>query len=187
MTSKRIFICADHGLAIVYFLQTDVVSTLLDAGLEVVLLTDDNLLDKIRRDFGRPGLIVEGLRLDQARRYSSRSAILNNGGWISSSAGASQRMNLETVNNYVNWVQSEASASAQGNFPADQGRVGFDAPFPPGAPDPVVAAAPFHTSIYTDLFERYQPDLVVASTAGWRMDRYLLREAKAHHVKTLQL
>jgi hypothetical protein len=31
--------------------------------------------------------------------------------------------------------------------------------------------------LYTDLFEKYQPDLVIASTAGWRLDRYLLREA----------
>ena len=33
--------------------------------------------------------------------------------------------------------------------------------------------------MYTDLFERYQPDLVVASTPGWRLDRYLLREASS--------
>ena len=36
--TKRIFISADHGMAIVYFLQSDVVSTLLDAGVEVAEL-----------------------------------------------------------------------------------------------------------------------------------------------------
>ena len=36
MTPKSIFISADHGLAIVYFLQSDVVPTLLEAGVEVV-------------------------------------------------------------------------------------------------------------------------------------------------------
>jgi CDP-glycerol glycerophosphotransferase (TagB/SpsB family) len=31
--------------------------------------------------------------------------------------------------------------------------------------------------LYADLFEKYQPDMVIASTPGWRMDRYLLRES----------
>jgi hypothetical protein len=40
----------------------------------------------------------------------------------------------------------------------------------------------FTPSIYSDLFEKYKPDLVVASTPGWRFDRYLLREAVRHDV-----
>jgi len=35
----------------------------------------------------------------------------------------------------------------------------------------------FNPWLYSDLFERYRPDLVIASTPGWRYDRYLLREA----------
>jgi CDP-glycerol glycerophosphotransferase (TagB/SpsB family) len=31
--------------------------------------------------------------------------------------------------------------------------------------------------LYTDLFDKYHPDMVIASTPGWRMDRYLLRES----------
>jgi hypothetical protein len=34
------------------------------------------------------------------------------------------------------------------------------------------------------LFERYRPDLVIASTPGWRWDRYLLREAAAQGIPT---
>ncbi|MFA9406969.1 MAG: hypothetical protein ACERKX_14250, partial [Anaerolineales bacterium] len=70
MASKRIFVSADHGMAIVYFLQSDVIPSLIEAGIEVVLLTDDALCEKIRERFGRPGLIVEGLRLDAARKYA---------------------------------------------------------------------------------------------------------------------
>ena len=44
--TKRIFISADHGLAVVYFLQSDVVASMLEAGVEVVLLTDDSLVDQ---------------------------------------------------------------------------------------------------------------------------------------------
>jgi hypothetical protein len=42
----------------------------------------------------------------------------------------------------------------------------------------------FSPDLYTDLFEKYQPDLVVASTPGWRMDRYLLRQAVRRGVRT---
>ncbi len=38
---RRVFISADHGLAVVYFLQSDVVPSLLNAGIEIVVLTDD--------------------------------------------------------------------------------------------------------------------------------------------------
>ena len=38
---KRIFISADHGLAVIYFLQSDLVPSLLNAGVEIVILTDD--------------------------------------------------------------------------------------------------------------------------------------------------
>jgi hypothetical protein len=40
----------------------------------------------------------------------------------------------------------------------------------------------FTPRLYADLFDRYQPDLVIASTPGWRYDRYLLREAAARGV-----
>ncbi|MDX9865092.1 MAG: hypothetical protein RBT34_09835, partial [Anaerolineaceae bacterium] len=69
MTKRSVFISADHGLAIVYFLQSDVVKTMLDAGVEVVLLTDDGLKEQIETRFGQPGLVVEGLRLEEARQY----------------------------------------------------------------------------------------------------------------------
>ncbi len=69
---RRVFISADHGLAIVYFLQSDVVPTLLESGIEVILLTDDALTTQIQNRFGRPGLTIEGLRLDQANSYAKR-------------------------------------------------------------------------------------------------------------------
>ena len=58
MSYKRIFISADHGLAIVYFLQSDVVPTLLDVGVEVILLTDNALKEKIQAQFAQPGLTI---------------------------------------------------------------------------------------------------------------------------------
>ena len=52
--SKRIFISADHGMAIIYFLQSDVVPMLLDAGVEIIVLTDDETKDQIAKRCARP-------------------------------------------------------------------------------------------------------------------------------------
>ena len=85
--TKRIFISADHGMAIIYFLQSDVVPTLLDAGVEVVVLTDDETKDKISERFSggglssgaasatyrNPRLTFEGLRLKRANDYAKKS------------------------------------------------------------------------------------------------------------------
>ncbi|MCI0552985.1 MAG: hypothetical protein L0287_18710, partial [Anaerolineae bacterium] len=70
--TKHIFISADHGMAIIYFLQSDVVSTLLDAGIEIILLTDDDTKEKIAQRFAQPNLIFEGLRLKQANDYARK-------------------------------------------------------------------------------------------------------------------
>ena len=69
---KTILISADHGLAIVYFLQTDVVKTLLDKGFRVVVLTDDGVTEKMREKFQLPDLFFEGLRLKEAKAYFDR-------------------------------------------------------------------------------------------------------------------
>jgi CDP-glycerol glycerophosphotransferase (TagB/SpsB family) len=42
----------------------------------------------------------------------------------------------------------------------------------------------FTPHIYDDLFEKYQPSLVVSRTPGWRLDRYLLREAARCRIRT---
>src|SRR3972149_332370 len=73
MKTRRVFISADHGLSIVYFLQSDVVPTLLERGVEVVLLTDDALRGKIHERFKMPGLSIEGLKLSEAKTFQNRS------------------------------------------------------------------------------------------------------------------
>jgi len=109
LTTKRIFISADHGLAIVYFLQSDVVPTLLKNGVEVVLLTDDGLVQQIQNRFGQPGLIIEGLRLKEARRYSETMDGTRQY-WINflRRVGASKRINVEAMTSHVKQVEFEA-------------------------------------------------------------------------------
>lgn len=185
MSSKRIFVVADHGLAIVYFLQTEVVSTLLEAGVEVILLTDDSLLQKISQRFGCPGLYVEGLRLSQVRKYFQKDH--NSQQWwldFFRRAGASSRMNPETIDNYVNWNEREAPPRRRVMFPLVKAGIWILRHSRIARQSLVRRQERFTSNIYADLFEKFKPDLLVASTAGWRLDRYVLREARARGVQT---
>jgi hypothetical protein len=184
-TTKTVLISADHGLAIVYFLQTDVVPTLIDAGLHVVLLTDDHLLEKIRRRFGRVGLTIEGLRLEQARLYSQKYQASVQW-WLDffRRAGASSRINLEAVDTHVRWVYAEAPPKRRVVFPMVRALIFLLRHSRPARQALVKAQQRFTSNIYHDLFEKYQPVLVISSTPGWRLDRYLLREAVARKIKT---
>src|SRR5512138_1535945 len=108
---KRIFISADHGLSIVYFLQTDVLPTLLENGVQIVLLTDDGLKEQIQKRFGRPGLDVEGLRFQQARQYFEQNAHsvqhwLHFLRWM----GGSNRINTNAMDGHMRQMGVEASA-----------------------------------------------------------------------------
>ncbi len=178
---KRIFISADHGMAIIYFLQSDVVSTLLEAGVEVILLTDDEIVAQLRSRFTHHGLTIEGLRLKQANEYGKifQPRIQ----WLLAylrRVGGSRRINTEAMDSHIwevwaenswkfrlgVWIPSALMILLLRNFRwARKLLVKMQNCF---TPDP---------GIYTDLFDKYQPDMVIASTPGWRMDRYLLRES----------
>ena len=185
MGSRRVFISADHGLAVVYFLQSEVVTGLLEAGVEVVLLTDDGLCERIQQSFGKPGLLIEGLRLKQARAYfqTERNSIQ---WWLDflRRAGAANRINLEAVDSYVRQVEGEAHTRRRILFPLMKGMVGAMRHSKQIRRAIVRAQNEFNPRLYSDLFDRYQPDLVIASTPGWRLDRYILREAAARGVGT---
>ncbi len=178
---KRIFISADHGMAIIYFLQSDVVSTLLDSGIEVILLTDDETKDHIQKRFARPGLTFEGLRLKQANEYAKK--VSPRWQWLLGylrRVGGSRRINTEAMDSHIwevwgengwkfrlgIWLPSALAILVLRNFAfARKLLVQMQNRFTP------------ETGLYTDFFDRYQPDLVIASTPGWRMDRYILRES----------
>ncbi|RMD63399.1 hypothetical protein D6833_05690, partial [Candidatus Parcubacteria bacterium] len=108
---RRVLISADHGLAVVYFLQSDLVPRLLEAGVEVVVLSDDALVERLQERFGRPGLVFDGLRLEQARHYFREEAYRLQW-WLDffRRAGASNRINLEAVESYIRQVTYEAHA-----------------------------------------------------------------------------
>jgi CDP-glycerol glycerophosphotransferase (TagB/SpsB family) len=186
---KKIFISADHGMAIIYFLQSDVVPALLEAGVEVVLLTDDETRDRIAQRFARPGLSFEGLRLKEANAYASK--VKPRLQWLLAylrRVGGSWRINDEAMDSHI-W---EVWAENGWKF-----RIGV---WIPGALAILIlrtfaSARRFlvryqlrfipQPNLYADLFATHKPDLVIASTAGWRLDRYLLREATLQNVPAM--
>ena len=171
---KRIFISADHGMAIIYFLQSDVVSTLLNAGIEIVVLTDDETKEKIAQRFARPGLAFEGLRLKQANDYAKKvSPRLQSLLAYLRRVGGSRRINTEAMDSHIwevwvengwkfrlgIWIPSALAIPLSRNFPfVRKFLLRMQNRF---TPDP---------GIYTDLFDKYNPDMVIASPPGWRMD-----------------
>ena len=185
MTNKRIIICADHGLAIVYFLQTEVLPQMLAEGVEVILLTDDGLVPKVRERFAHLDLRIEGLRLDLANAYATETwpelqwwlAFLRR-------VGGSRRINTEAMDSYIDQVAVEESNWRRIWMPMAWAVIGALRRFRPARHALIALQQRFRPGIYGDLFEQFRPDMVVASTPGWRMDRYLLREARARGVRT---
>ena len=185
MANKRVFVVADHGLAIFYFFQSEVISTLLEEGIEAVILTNEESIGPIQDRFGRPGLEFEGLRLQQVQEYIKHNSPTFQW-WLDflRRAGAADRGNLAVVRSYIQQVKSEAHPRRKRLFPlmeliikvlrrsrtARKALVRFQNRFTP--------------DIYDDLFDKYQPDLVIASSPGFRQDRYILRAATKHGVPT---
>jgi CDP-glycerol glycerophosphotransferase (TagB/SpsB family) len=185
MPAKRIFISADHGLAIIYFLQSDILPILLAQGIEIVLLTDDGLKDQITKRFGQPGLIVEGLRLKEARKYFENNS--NSAQWwinFLRRVGSSNKINVEAMTSHVRQVEAEATGKRRLLMPFMKAFIGVLRRSKAARQWLIKSQYKYSPDLYADLFEKYQPSLVVASTPGWRMDRYLLREAARRGVRT---
>ena len=182
---KTVFISADHGLAIVYFLQSDVVKTMIEGGVRVVLLTDAILKEQIEARFGQDGLIVEDLRIKEARDYFN-SYKPSMQFWLDflRRAGASHKINLVPVENYIEQVQVEATGKRKLLMPVMKLAVTVMHYSKLARKLMQRMQRQFVPHLYDDLFEKYAPEMVVASTPGWRFDKYLLREAAARGITT---
>jgi hypothetical protein len=183
--TQRIFISADHGLAIVYFLQSAVIPRLLEKGVEVVLLTDDALKEQIEKRFGQPGLVVEGLRMKQASQFAERES-REMQWWLHflRRVGSSNRINTEAMDSYIQEVTVEEGRRRRFLLPLGKAAIGTLRRSSKARRTLIDLQKRHFPALYQDLFERYQPDLVVASTPGWRLDRYLLREAASRKIPT---
>jgi hypothetical protein len=153
--------------------------------VEVVLLTDDGLMDQITCRFGRPGLVVEGLRFNQAHQYAETvSPTLQYWQTFLRRVGASNRINTEAMDSNIHQVAFEAEGRRRQVMPWMRIFIQLMRRSNLVRSDFRGHQMQFSPDLYTDLFEKYRPDLVVASTPGWRLDRYLLRQAARRKVPT---
>ena len=183
--SKCVFICADHGLAIIYFLKSNVVNNLLSEGVHVVLLTQNELVEQIKTRFSDPGLTVVGLRYDVCDKYA-REYQGSLQWWLNfvRRVGTSDRINTEAMDSHIQQVEAELKGKQRLLLPLAKGYIKLLRKSKAARKNLVNYQTRFTPSIYTDLFDKFQPDLVVSSTYGWRHDKYLLREAKKRNIKT---
>ena len=183
--TKRLFIIADHGLALIYFLQSDVIPTLLKAGVEIVLFTDDESLPAIEARFQQPGLIFEGIRTKECENYFQTvdpftQRCLQMLRWV----GGSNRINVTAMEGNYQLLAKSYSGRGRYALPFLRGIIWLMRRSRLLRRLVVQAQNRYTPHIYDDLFEKYQPDLVVARTPGWRTDRYILREAAARGIRT---
>jgi hypothetical protein len=185
MDSKTLFISADHGLAIIYFLQSEVVATLLAADHKVVVFTDDAIREKISSKFDHPNLVFEGLRIEECNRYYATVAPERQW-WLNflRRVGSSGRINTEAMDSYIRQVAVEEGRRRRWLMPFGRLAVWILRRSEHSRRWLISAQAHYAPNLYADLFEKYRPSLVIASTPGWRVDRYLLREAASRGIAT---
>lgn len=183
--SSTVFISADHGLALIYFLQSDVLSTLLESGCRVVALVEDGLQDTLAGKFGHDGLIFEGLRLELAAAYAAEKSPEVQW-WLQflRRVGGSQRINTAAMDSYVRQVAVEEPTRRRILMPLAWLVIAILRRSRQVRRMLLDLQHRYTPQLYSDLFDRYQPGLVVASTEGWRLDRYLLREARRRGAST---
>jgi hypothetical protein len=148
-------------------------------------LTEDQSKDRVASRYGRPGVNFEGLRLDQVQAYTRKAAPTIQW-WLDflRRAGAAGGTNLEVVDAYVKQVKSEAHARRRQLFPLMETVARVMRRSSPARRLLQTVQKRYTPTIYTDLFEKYQPALVIAASPGFRQDRYLLREAAARGITT---
>ncbi len=187
MSEKRIFVSADHGLALIYFLQSQLVPRMVEAGVHVIMLIHEDLRVELEKKFGFDGLTFEGLRIAQAKAYARRSQELQ--WWLSflGRVGGSNRINTRAMDSYVEQVWVEEPNRRRMLMPAGWGAIAGLRRSRLIRRAVLRAQELFTPDIYGDLFESFKPDLVVGSTPGWRLDRYLLREAVARGTPTTSM
>ena len=146
-----------------------------NAGVEVVLLTDDDLVERIATRFASPGLTVEGLRIKQAEYYY-RHEHHDTQWWLNflRRAGGSRRINTEAMDAYIRQVKVEQrSPRRRTMYVPMRGLVEVLRSSSAARKALVQIQKRYTPGLYSDLFDRYKPDMVIANTPGWRIDRYI--------------
>ena len=186
--ASTIFLVMTHGFAVRYLLQTDILPTLLEGGARVVIFSPNAESGHLEAKYGGPQVAVEKLRTQDGKDFllNSRAQV-----WLSS------------VRHFV----------LNGHFPLDSlddlwamHRLGRPAKTTKDKLRNLVFDGLVHAlrrskklrgmtldyecshfigDFHSELFDRYQPDLVVTTSLGYfRDDGFIMREAAKRGVPT---
>jgi len=184
---KTVFVIIEHGLSLAYFLYTDLYKLMLNGKVRLVMLVQDELLPKLRQEYeGVHNLLFESLREDEATRYH-RGYHFRMQEIIEYIRGSSTDRHIPLT--YVDTNRKRKIHEARGRWK-----------FALYAAQPAIyilrtsrlarkaflwlQKKSFTPNIYGDLLDKYKPDLVISDAAGWRLDRYILREVNRRGIRT---
>ena len=176
---KTIFIVLDHGLAMAYFFETELVRLLLNQNIRLVIILPEQMLSCVKKEYMHPGVIFESLRDTKIQDY-----VTNHMPRVQSTINYIRRAVADSKIplTYVDTHRRRHEYEARGRhkilllmlrpviFSLRKSRFARKI-------YRYIVEKLFTSRIYDDLFEKYQPDLIISNTAGWRSDKYLLREA----------
>lgn len=184
---KTFLIYVDHGLMLGYYLYTGLAEKLTAKGVRLVFLVQDELIERLREENAANNLLrFESSREARTLEYQQnhRPAAQQMFEYV---RGASMSPRIPLT--YVDTHRQRKEYGATGRWKtalismrplifllrsSKIARTAFRK----------LQNKLFTPSIFSDLFDRYKPDVVISSTAGWRLDRYLLREAKKQGIPT---
>jgi hypothetical protein len=98
--------------------------------------------------------------------------------------GSSNRINTQAMDSYVDQIAVEEGWKRRMLMPLARSVISLLRHSRLARKTLVGLQMRYNPGIYSDLFQHYAPSLVIASTPGWRLDRYLLREAARRGVPT---
>jgi hypothetical protein len=184
---KTIMLIVDHGLTLANFLLTDLAGFITEKDVRLVLLVQDELIPRLREDFcANPRLVFESSREPQTLEYqnSYRPGVQEMMEYLRKSS-MDPKVPLTYVDTHRQRKEYEAKGRWRYMLKAAHPAINVLRKYPRARRMFINAQHDmFTTNIYTNLLDRYKPDLVLSATAGWRLDRYLLREAHQRHIPT---
>ena len=177
------------GFAARYLLRTDILSTLKEAGVRIVILTPNPDEPYMAKEFSDSGVLLERLRVD----WTDVSLVTASRMWSLlfylrkyTLAGGHRSEALQDK-----YADFDAMVRARSRFLAACFRLALNGLWRSHALRRLlldVETRLFTRAVHDDLFDRYEPHLVVTTSPGWFFpDAVVLREAHARGVASATL
>jgi hypothetical protein len=181
---RTVFLVVHMGFAARYLLRTDILSTLKAAGVRIVILTPNPDEPYMAKEFSDSGVLLERLRVD----WTDVSLVTASRAWSLcfylrkyTLAGGHRSEALQEK--YANF---DAMVRARNRFLAACFRLALNGLWRSHALRRLLLGIEtrlFTRAVHDDLFDRYEPHLVVTTSPGWFFpDAVVLREARARGV-----